>query len=93
MQFLAAQNSFSRQGYLTDVKPVASSRSMDVSDVAVKHAVRFTDLNIKHTIDISPAAVSIARDIRYCVIAIVVGLSTIALVRSVLNSRKPQSPN
>lgn len=57
---------------------------MDLSDVGVRHAVSFAALSIKHSVDISPAAVSIARELRYCVIAVVVGFSTVSIVKSLL---------
>lgn len=57
---------------------------MDLSDVGVRHAVSFAPLNIKHSVDISPTAVSIAREIRYCVIAVVVGFATVSIVKSLL---------
>lgn len=63
---------------------------MDLSDVAVRHAIAFSTLNIKHSIDLSPSAVSIAREIRISVVAIVLGLTAASIVRSVLTSRKPE---
>ena len=62
---------------------------MDISDVGVKHAVAFTNLRIQHSIDISPAAVSIAREIRIGVVTIVIGLAAASIVKSVLSTRKP----
>ena len=64
---------------------------MDVSDVAVKHAVSFTNLKITHTLDISPVAASIAREVRYCVIAIVLGISTVAALRLWADPPKPRA--
>ncbi len=61
---------------------------MDLSDVGVRHAVAFTTLNIIHSVDISPSAVSIAREIRISIIAIVVGLTAASIVKSVLLSKK-----
>lgn len=66
----------------------AGAFEMDLSDVAVKHAVAFTTWNVKHSVDISPSAVSLAREVRISVIAIVLGWTTISIVRSVLASRK-----
>lgn len=57
---------------------------MDLSDVGVRHAVSFAPVNIKHSVDISPSAVSIAREVRYCVIAVVVGFVTVSIVKSLV---------
>lgn len=62
---------------------------MDLSDVGVRHAIAFAPLNIKHSIDISPSAVSIAREVRFCVIAIVVGFAAASIVKSIATFRKP----
>ncbi len=62
---------------------------MDLSDVGVRHAVAFTTLNIKHSIEIPPSAVSIARELRYCVIAVVVGVVVSSITKIVLSSRNP----
>lgn len=64
---------------------------MDLSDVGVRHAVAFTTLNVKHSLDISPSTVSIAREVRISIIAIVVGLTAASIVKSVLNSKRPVS--
>ena len=61
---------------------------MDLSDVGVRHAIAFTTLNIRHSIDLSPSAVSFAREFRYCVIAVVVGLAVTSITKSVLSFRK-----
>lgn len=63
---------------------------MDLSDVAVRHAIAFSTLNIKHTIDLSPSTVSIAREIRISVVAIVLGLTVASIARSVLASRNSE---
>lgn len=63
---------------------------MDLSDVAVRHVIAFSTLNIKHSIDLSPSTVSIAREIRISVIAIVLGLTVASIARSVLASRKSE---
>ena len=60
---------------------------MDISDVGIKHAVRFNDLTIRHTIDFTPSVASIAKEIRYCVIALVLGFSTVTIVKSFLSFR------
>ena len=64
---------------------------MDLSDVGVRHAVSFAPLSIKHSVDISSAAVSIARELRYCVIAVVVGISTVSIVKNLLPHSKRSS--
>ena len=65
---------------------------MDLSDVGVRHAIAFSPLNIKHSIDLSPSAVSVAREIRICIIAVVVGVAAITITRTVLaSSRAPAS--
>lgn len=62
---------------------------MDLTDIGVRHSVTFTNLNIKHSIELSPSAISVARELRYCLIAIVVGLVVTRVTESVLSSRKP----
>ena len=62
---------------------------MDLSDVGVRHAVAFTTLNIHHSIDFSPSSVSIAKEIRISVIAIVIGLTAASIVKSILLSNEP----
>ena len=62
---------------------------MDVSDMGVRHAVAFSNLNIKHTFELSPSTVSIAREIRISVIAIVIGIATVSILNSVLSLGRP----
>lgn len=48
----------------------------------IQHSVAFkSGLNIRHIVEISPEAVNIAREVRYCVITIAVCLTTVALIR------------
>lgn len=61
---------------------------MDFSDVGVRHAVAFNPLTVHHSLDISPSALSIAKEVRYCVLAIVAGLCTASIVKSVLEYKK-----
>ena len=61
---------------------------MDLSDVAVRHAVGFTTLNVNHSLNISPSTLSFAREVRYCVIAIVAGATIASVIRSVLIYRR-----
>lgn len=61
---------------------------MDISDVGVRHAVAFSALKIQHSFDFSPAAVSIAREVRISVIAIVIGVAATSIVKSVLSFRR-----
>lgn len=60
---------------------------MDLSEVGIRHVVRFEELRVRHTVDVSPVAASIARDVRYCVIAIILGISTVAIAKSYLATR------
>lgn len=61
-----------------------------MSDVAVRHSVALADnLQVHHFVDVSPAAVSVAREIRYCVIALVIGWTTKQLVSVWLDRRAP----
>ena len=57
---------------------------MDLSDVGVRHAVAFTTLNIKHSVEFSPSTLSLAREIRISIIAVVVGLTAASIAKSVL---------
>lgn len=61
---------------------------MDLSDVGVRHAVAFNTLNIRHSLELSPSTVSIAKELRYCVVVIVAGLCTASVVKSVLEYKK-----
>lgn len=61
---------------------------MDISDAQIRHAIAFNALNVRHLIDISPNTVSFAKEIRYCVIAIVLGFATTSIVKSVLQYRR-----
>lgn len=70
---------------------------MDFADgVAVRHAVAFTPLNIRHLVELSPSTLFIAKEVRYCIIAIVVGFSAVSIVKSVLGlptfSKQSQRP-
>lgn len=64
--------------------------TMDLSDIGVRHYVAFTNLNIKHSIELSPSTVSVVRELRYCLIAIVVGLVVTRVAESLLYPRKPR---
>lgn len=64
---------------------------MDMSDVAVRHTVALSNLNIQHSFDISPSAVAIAREVRFCVIAIVVGWITTRVI-SAISKGKVRDP-
>jgi hypothetical protein len=61
-----------------------SRKLMDLSDVAVGHAIAVSPVNIRHSIELSPSAVSIAREIRFCIIAVVVGFTAASIVKSAL---------
>ena len=62
-----------------------------MSDVAVRHSVALSDLQVHHFVDVSPGAVSIAREVRFCVIALVVGWTTKHLISVLLDRRTPDS--
>ncbi|KAI9886504.1 MAG: hypothetical protein M1823_001684 [Watsoniomyces obsoletus] len=66
---------------------------MDASNIGVNHAVVFEEVRFRHIIDASPAVLSIAREIRYSVIAIVVGISTVAIARAFIAVRNPPKEN
>lgn len=57
------------------------------SDVGVRHSVALSSLNIHHIVELSPAVASIAREVRLCVIAIVVGWTTSRVVSALLKHR------
>ena len=63
-------------------------RPMEISDAGIRHAVAFNTLNIRHLVDLSPAILSLAKEVRYCVIAVVIGFATTSIVKSVLNYRR-----
>ena len=54
---------------------------MDLTDVGVRHTV-LNSVQLRHFIDFSPSAVTIAKEVRICVIAIVVGWITTRVVSS-----------
>ena len=70
---------------ITYALATVSCYQMEISDAGICHAVAFNTLNIRHLVDLSPATVSVAKEIRYCVIAVVVGFATTSIVKSVLN--------
>jgi len=55
---------------------------------AIKHDVAFKTLNIRHLVDVSPSTVSIAKEIRYCVIAVCVSWASISVFRSWMAQRR-----
>lgn len=64
---------------------------MDMSDVGVRHSIALSDLSVRHTVDFSSSVVATAREIRFCVVAIVVGWITTRVV-SELSRRKSAGP-
>ena len=58
---------------------------MDLSDVGIRHNVAFSTINICHTVDVSPSAVSLAKEFRYCILFVVIGITSVSIVRSVLS--------
>lgn len=61
---------------------------MEISDAGIRHAVVFNTLNIRHLVDFSPSTLSLAKEIRNCVIVVVLGFATTNIVNSVLNYRR-----
>jgi hypothetical protein len=61
---------------------------MDFSE-GIVHEVAVKTINARHLIDVSPATVSLARELRYCVIVIAVSWASASIVHSVLSSRRP----
>lgn len=74
--------------YIWDFLDSCLVLQMDISDAGIRHAVAFNTLNIRHLVDLSPNTVSVAKEFRYCVIAVVVGFATTSIVRSVLERRR-----
>ena len=60
---------------------------MDRSDVGFRHSVAFSSLNINHSVDLSPSAVSIAREVRISIIAIALAFVSISIVRGLSHKR------
>lgn len=59
---------------------------------AIRHEVAVKTVNVRHLIDVSPTTLCIAREVRYCVIAIAVGWASASIIRSILSSRRaPQA--
>lgn len=61
---------------------------MDFSE-GIAHEVAVKTIHVRHLIDISPSIVSVARELRYCVIAIAVSWAGASIVYSILSSRRP----
>jgi hypothetical protein len=72
---------------------VASSHSprMDFSE-GIAHEVAVKTINVRHLIDASPSTVSIARELRFCVIVIAVSWASASIVHAVLSSKRPLGP-
>ena len=88
---------FGNKGPPADIKMTAgcfsgeaAGRTMDLSagDVAVKHAIAFSSLNIRHSFEASPSTVSLAKELRICVITIVLGFTVASIVRSISAPRR-----
>lgn len=62
--------------------------TMEITDAGFRHIVAFRTLNIQHIIDLSPSTVSFTKEVRYCVLAVVIGFTTTSIVKSVLNYRR-----
>jgi hypothetical protein len=74
-------------------KKVAFSESprMDFSE-GIAHEVAVRTINVRHLIDASPNTVSIARELRFCVIVVAVSWASASIVHAVLSSRRPPGP-
>lgn len=64
---------------------------MDMSDFSARHTVGVNSFTVSHFIDFSPTALSVAKEVRICIIAIVLGFTTTGIVRNVLEYRKKRS--
>jgi hypothetical protein len=53
----------------------------------IKHEVAVKAINIRHLIDATPGTLSLAKEVRNCIIAIVFGVGIITITRSYLASR------
>ena len=53
----------------------------------IKHEVAVKAINVRHLIDVTPGTLSIAKEVRYCVIAIVLGVGITTVTRAYLASR------
>ena len=60
---------------------------MDFGD-GIKHELAVKTWNVRHLIEFNPATVDIAREVRICVIAVVLGFSVTTIVQSVLSHRR-----
>ena len=54
---------------------------MDLGFESIKHEIAWKTLNVRHLIDISPSAVSIAKEIRITIIAVALCVSSVQLAR------------
>ena len=59
---------------------------MDFSDVNARVHVAFSPINIlvRHSVEFSPSTVSLAKELRYCILFVVIGVTSASIVRSVL---------
>ena len=64
---------------------------MDLSDVGVRHNVAFSTLNIHHSLDISPSVLSVAKEVRNCVLILAAAFATVRIVQAVLVSNNSAS--
>jgi hypothetical protein len=53
----------------------------------IKHEVAVKVINVRHIVDVSPSTLSLAKEIRYCIIALVLGVGITTITRSYLASR------
>lgn len=55
---------------------------MDFTDVGIRHTI-LNSLQLNHFIDFSPSTALIAKEIRLCVVAVVVGWVTTSVISSI----------
>ncbi|KAJ5166040.1 hypothetical protein N7492_006336 [Penicillium capsulatum] len=64
---------------------------MDFSDVGVRHTI-LNSVQLHHFIDVSPSAAAIAKEARFCVIAVVVGWITTRVVSRLISPNRDSIP-
>ena len=64
---------------------------MDSGEVAVKHTVAIAN-ELHLVVHVNPSVITLAKELRYCVIVIVAGWTTASIVKSFLLSRRTIDP-
>lgn len=67
-------------------RPLPHLILMDFGE-GIKHEVAVKVINVRHLIDVSPGTLSLAKELRYCIIALVLGVGITTITRSYLASR------